>query len=172
LTAGIDAALNEKRSLKSQPVPALPSWVPTAVRWQAEQFYAEIAKHPDPTKSKEILDRLASDPRMENVWRELFRKNRQSQEFFNPAMTAARLVAKKRRLATELRRQGGPTREHAAKLLQAEAALLEEDGDSPLASADWTTQERAAQFFSVRHFWWRSKLSQCTSEILKPMFLH
>jgi len=144
--------LNETNPSNNQAVPTYPSWVPAAVKWQAEQLYAELATHPEPAKYKEILDRLASDPLMENVWREFFRKHRQSQEFFNPAMTADRLAAKKRLLATELRRKAGPTCERDANLLEAEAVLLEEEGDGPLASVDWSAQQRAAQLFLRQAF--------------------
>jgi hypothetical protein len=87
-------SLNETNSSNNRAVLTFPSWVPAAVKWQAEQLYAELAMHPDPAKAKQILARLASDPLMESLWHELFRKNRQSGEFFNPAMTAARRAAK------------------------------------------------------------------------------
>jgi hypothetical protein len=108
--------LNETNSSNNRAVLTFPSWVPAAVKWQAEQLYAELAMHPDPAKAKQILARLASDPLMESVWHELFRKNRQSGEFFNPAMTAARRAAKKRRLATKLKRKGGAINERDARL--------------------------------------------------------
>jgi hypothetical protein len=135
-------------------LPKLTFPVPKAVIWQAEQLYAELATKPDHVESMEVLNRLTSDPLMERVWDELYRKSQkstESTEFFHPAVaTRESEAARNRRLASELREKGGTVNERDAKLLEAEATLLEALGDQP---SEWCEQDRAAQIFFYQAFW-------------------
>jgi hypothetical protein len=129
-----------------------PEWVPPAITEAANQLNDELAKENDPTKALQVLSRLVSDPLMKRVWHEVYRKKRvgyqSSEEYFNPACTNASRTAALRRQASELRDRGGEENELDAKLLEAEAAIIEDESD-PLVHPHRSTQERAAQLL----FW-------------------
>ena len=59
----------------------LPDWTPPAVVTQARRIEARNL----PDSQWVILHRLATDPRMQNVWRELTRHDRQNGQFLHPA---------------------------------------------------------------------------------------
>src|SRR5664279_735416 len=59
----------------------LPDWVPPAVAKQARRIEARCL----PADQQAILQRLATDARMRNVWRELSRRKRPSGDFFTPS---------------------------------------------------------------------------------------
>jgi hypothetical protein len=87
------------------------------------------------------------------VWREIFRRKRvghkPTDEYLNPASTNASRIGALRTQASDLRERGGEENEHDAKLLEAEAAIIEEEFD-PLVRPPWSTQDRAAQLL-FRH---------------------
>jgi hypothetical protein len=138
-----------------------PRWT-SAIQCQADQLYAEIARHPNPKKSTEILDRLTSDPLMERVWRELFKKDRQSGVFFYPAVTPAMRAARLQRLAAELRSKGGAKNEGEAERLELAAEVehmedgIGEDGEEEDDEQDdnilWHAQTFAAQVLLRKAF--------------------
>ena len=59
----------------------LPDWLPPAVAMQVRRIEARCL----PADQQAILQRLATDARMRNVWRELSRRKRPSGDFFTPA---------------------------------------------------------------------------------------
>src|SRR5664279_770696 len=59
----------------------LPDWLPPAVVMQVRRLEARCL----PADQQTILQRLATDARMRNVWRELSRRKRPSGDFFTPA---------------------------------------------------------------------------------------
>ena len=130
------------------------SWVPASIIDVAKRLSAELATEKNPAEAFEVLSRLISDPRMQRVWQELYKKvqvnHHPTKEFFYPAcVTNASQAAKDRKLACELRNKGGGINERDARLLEAEAALLESERN---LSADlrWSEQDRAVQIF-LRH---------------------
>ena len=148
--------------------PNFPNWVPPpAVIDMAERLRAELAVEQDSAEAEKVLSRLTSDPRMKRVWDELYKKKRVNdigrEEFFNPAyVTNASVAAANRRLASDLRMKTGAVNERDAKFLEAEATLLEREGDSP-ADPRWSEQDRGVQHF-FRHIY-RIALDH------KPVFL-
>lgn len=87
----------EEYPLGALPKLSFPSWVPPAVIATAQQLHAELAIQSDQAKSLEVLKRLTSDVRMERVWRELYKKNRDksksTQNFFHPACVSNASIA-------------------------------------------------------------------------------
>jgi hypothetical protein len=133
-----------------------PKWVPPAVIDAAKQIHAETASEENPVEAEEFWSRLVFDPRMERVWKELYKKKRihykPTEEFAHPAcMTNASIAARNRRLALELRQQDGRKNKSEADFLDAEAALLEGEYDPP-ADPRWSEQERAMQLFLLRAY--------------------
>ena len=134
------------------------TWVPAALREEAERLYAKLTTEKNSTEAFKSLSRLVSDARMQGVWRELYKKKRlndqATNEFVHPAcVTSASKAAVQRQQARELRKKGGAKNESDAKsweaaaaLLESEAALLENEGD-PAADSKWSEQDRAAQHF-------------------------
>ena len=134
--------------LSNSPSLSFPEWVPVAIIETANQLSEKLAEEKDPARALGVLSRLASDPLMKRVWQEVYRKNRvrhqPSEEYLNPASTNASRTAALRRQASDLRERGGEENEHNAKLLEAEAAIIDEEFD-PLVHPQWSTQDRAAQ---------------------------
>jgi hypothetical protein len=60
--------------------PELPEWLPGAIRDKASSIFAALMGNGEDEEGKELLIRLASDPRMMNVWEELYKKNRDANE--------------------------------------------------------------------------------------------
>lgn len=93
---------------------AISSWVRAraAVVDTAQQLYVEVPKEKDPVKALEVLSLLVSDRRMQRVWDVLYQKKRinhkPTAQFRYPAyITNASNAARLRRLACELRKEGG-----------------------------------------------------------------
>jgi hypothetical protein len=149
------------------PPPTFSKWVPAAVVEAAERLYAQLASEQDPAKAEKVLSRLTSDPRMKRVWDELYKKKRfehqATDEFLHAAsVTNASHAAASRQRASELRKAGGADNQRDADLLEAEAAVLESEGDPP-TDPRWSEQDRAAQF--LLHHAYRAVLD------FKPVFL-
>jgi hypothetical protein len=141
--------------LSTSPSLTFPDWVPPALIEAAKELNDDLASEKDPAKALGVLSRLVSDPLMDRVWREVYRKKRvghqPSDQYLNPAFTYASRVAEFRQKASYLREKGGAvnkreaeSREAEATLLEAEATLMEGEFD-PLAHSRWTRQDRAAQ---------------------------
>lgn len=62
-------------------LPMFPVWLPDA----CVVIAVSIAESCRSEKEREILSRLASDPKMERVWRELTKSDRASGRFYHPA---------------------------------------------------------------------------------------
>ena len=74
------------KTISDQPSPpflSLPNWMPTSAANQA----LRIAERDFSARREdwEILVRLATDPRMQNVWNEFTRRSRETREFLRPA---------------------------------------------------------------------------------------
>jgi hypothetical protein len=145
--ARVVGRLMEDRVSNSPPL-NIPEWVPPAVVEAAKDLNDKLPKEKDPVMAQEVLSRLVSHQLMERVWREIFRKKRvrhkPTEEYLNPALTCGSSVAAYRQKASDLRKKGGEENEHNAKLLEAEAAIIDEEFD-PLVHPRWSTQDRAAQ---------------------------
>lgn len=68
----------------SEPV-RLPAWMPIDVAW----IVTRLAAQPLPSDQADTLIRLATDPRMRNVWKELTRRDRSSGGYVHPARPPA-----------------------------------------------------------------------------------
>jgi hypothetical protein len=141
--------------LNNSPPPTFPEWVPPPVREVTRELNTDLAKEKDPVKARDVLWRLVSNPLMNQVWREVFRKKRAgdkpTEEYLNPAFTYALRVAAFRQKASDHRGKGDEVNvreaeslEAAATLLEAEAKVMKGEFD-PLVHPRWTRQERAAQ---------------------------
>ena len=123
----------------------------------AEQLHAELTSRPEPDGRLATISRLISDSRMKRVWTELYKKNRPSkyqttEEFLHPArVTNATWAAVHRRQAADLRQKGGKRNADQARLLEAEAAFEERQGDPP-RDPSWTEQDRGVQLFVYHSF--------------------
>ena len=115
---------------------------------------AEVATEKESIDLRDVLSLLVSDSRMRLVWRELYKKKRinhkATDEFCYPAcVTNASAAAANRRRASELRKKTSAVDERDARLLEAEATVLEREGDPP-ADPRWSEQDRAVKLF-LRH---------------------
>lgn len=119
--------------------------LPLAVLRQARAIYERAVQQGETAHSEaiQLLDRLVSDPRMEKVWWEPYKKKRiagrQTEEFLYSLLSKA-----KRARAAELRQEGG--REAAVQLLELEATALERVETIPANSAS------AERDLAVMHF--------------------
>ena len=141
----------EEARVSTLPEPTFPNWVPVAVLDMAKRLRAELAAEQDRAKAEEVLSRLTSDPRMERVWCEVYKKKRlnhsPTDEFWHPArVTHASQAAASRRRAIELRKSGGVDNNHEADLLEAEATALESEPGQAFDQR-YTEQDRGAQLF-------------------------
>jgi hypothetical protein len=62
---------------------SLPTWVPETV----QKLFQEAEEADLPPEQRSILERLATDERMQNVWGELLRRDRGSGQFVHPALS-------------------------------------------------------------------------------------
>lgn len=128
-----------------------PDWLPSAVMEAGNELSKGLANEKDRAKAWDVLCRLISDPLMDRVWREIYRKHQATKEYLHPAFTYASRVAAFRQKASDLRKKGGAANEHDAKSLEVEANYLEAEAKvmegeiDPLAHTRWTRQDRAAQ---------------------------
>jgi hypothetical protein len=134
-----------------------PANVPPAVLDEARKLYAESENQKDPVKAKDLICKLVSDPRMQSVWKELYRKTTSNDknslsDFVNPIfMTNASQAASLRQRASELYAKGGASNILDAKEMQASAKRLEKEkydvNALVLAHIPWTEQDLGVQLF-------------------------
>jgi hypothetical protein len=89
-----------------------PNWTRPAVIHEANRLLHGLAGEENSAKALEILCRLTSDPLMQSVWRELFKRKRTNhkateQYFYAASVTNASNAVKLRHQASELRKAGG-----------------------------------------------------------------
>jgi hypothetical protein len=58
----------------------LPDWLPPAVKEKVSSIYTNMSDQAEATDQIDLLFRLARDPRMKNVWNELYKKTRLPEE--------------------------------------------------------------------------------------------
>lgn len=126
------------------------AWVPKAVVEMAERLGAEFEAENN-SKGLSVLSRLISNPRMQSVWRVLYSKARDPNnyehtgEFFHQAsVLPASRAQKMRNKASELRTKGGDLNLSDAELLEAEARAWEALPDFG-EGKEWSEQDRAVQ---------------------------
>jgi hypothetical protein len=152
------ASFVERTDASTRPPPpfvtSAPPNVPPAVLDEALKIYAESENQNDPAKAKDLISKLVSDPRMNSVWKELYRKTTSDDknpisDFVNP------IYVKKASIAAALRRRASELRANTlnkkvfreAAILDAEAKLCDEDGYDPLAHTPWPEQDLGVQLF-------------------------
>jgi hypothetical protein len=146
-------------------LPGFPDWTPKAVQHEAEILWSALPTEKDSNKAQQVLKRLITDPDMESVWLEIFRKKRRPNNiapavwalhrnhFFNPAcLTNASRAAALREKARELRKKGGSGNIQDAKFLDFEASLTELVPPEVHVPAEWSEQDCAAQLFLTRAY--------------------
>lgn len=147
------------------PLPSPCPWVPAAIADAARRLYAEIETGEKAAEAAEVLCRLYSDARMEGVWNELYKRRSGSfpvNEFVHPArISNASMAAVNRQRACQLRNNGDAVSGDEARLLEAEAELLEAEPD-PI-DPKWSEQDRAVQIFLTNAY--RNALD------IRPVFL-
>ncbi len=124
-------------------------WLPPAVKEKATELFHELAEKENSTVASEILSRLISDPLMEEVWREIYKRKRvnyqPTDQYVHPAIVTNASIAKwLRRKAAACRKEGGEENECDAKSFDFEAKELEQRPDQP---QKWSEQDRGAQLF-------------------------
>jgi hypothetical protein len=119
-----------------------------AVRDQATILWSRLPSEKDPVKAQRALEQLITNPKMESVWKEIYRKKRGKQgQFFNPArLTNASQAAALREKAQELDKKAGDKDVEDAKILYHEAIVIERLPEERV-STRWSEQERAARQF-------------------------
>ncbi|MGC1779769.1 MAG: hypothetical protein WBB34_17690 [Xanthobacteraceae bacterium] len=133
--------------------PALPDWLPKAVRHCAKELCENLATEKDPTKAQQVLKQLIANPLMKRVWNEIYRRKcGEDGRFFNPAcLKHASDAAAYREKAAALRRQGGEVNNRNAEFLELEARYIELLPDEPL-DPSWSEQDHAARLFLMRAY--------------------
>ena len=130
-------------------MPHFPEWLRSAaVRHEAERLWSKLPTEKDQVKAQKVLEQLISNPLMERVWDELYRKDPTKHNgFFNPAcLTNVSQAAAQREEARELRKKGGDKNRRVAEVLEFEARVFEIlPGESSNPSRG--EQDRAAQKF-------------------------
>jgi hypothetical protein len=133
----------------------IPNWTPPVVRNIAEGFYEANRDGADPELSQ-ILDRLASDPRMRRVWKELTKQSRNTDvnpsHFVYAATAPGRQTSwtpqarSMRQYAEDIRRAGRPA---VAELLDLNASLYELTNVRQILAGPEPTlvQDSALQYF-------------------------
>jgi hypothetical protein len=139
--------------VQTLPMPQFPVWLPDAVQQQAKRLWSKVSTEKDPVKARKILEQLISNPLMERVWDELYRKQPDKHEgFFNHAcLTNASKAAAHREEAQELRKKGPEKNRRDAEFLEFEARLIEALPDEP-TDPSWREQDCAAQLFLSRAY--------------------
>jgi hypothetical protein len=130
-------------------MPDFPEWLRSpAVRREAKRLWSKLPAEKDLVKAQKVLEQLISNPVMERVWDELYRKDStKHKKFFNPArLTNASKAAAHREEAHELRKNGGDKNRQDAEILEFEAGLIEALPDGHTVPR-WREQDRAAQLF-------------------------
>jgi hypothetical protein len=117
----------------------------------SERLSADLKAERQLERALPILNCLVSDPRMQKIWRTLYKKKRvnhkPTDDYFYPAAVTNRSSAKMhRQQASELRKAKGLLSEPEAKLLEAVAAA---EASLPLVSfsSSWDEQDQGVQWF-------------------------
>ncbi|MEW6437790.1 MAG: hypothetical protein AB1508_11570 [Pseudomonadota bacterium] len=131
---------------------AIPDWIPPSVADLVNQLQKELPKQKDLKLSREILERLASAPSMQLVWRELFRLKRAEDDagsliYFHPAFTA-------RPLHIEMDQLRGRKGKKATEQLQYVRASIyaKEVFHPPREKARWPDQDAAARILMYQAY--------------------
>jgi hypothetical protein len=137
--------------VKRSSPPNFLDWVRKAVRQEAKELWKILPKEKDPAKAKQVLERLISDPLMERVWDELYRKKSGKEgRFFNPAcLTNTSNAEALREAARELRSKGRDKDKRDAEFLEFEAKIIEflpDDSDDKFVSRQ-NEQDCAVRLF-------------------------
>ena len=130
-------------------MPDFPEWLRSAaVRHEAKRLWSKLPTEKDQVKAQKVLEQLISNPLMERVWDELYRKDPTKHNgFFNPAcLTNVSKAAAHREEARELRKKGGDKNRRDAEFLEFEARFFEILPGEP-SNPSWSEQDRAAQQF-------------------------
>lgn len=152
--------------VRSSSVPSFPDWLKwEAIREQAKELWEKLPTEKDPAKAQQVLEQLITNPLIDLVWGELYKKNRinhkSTGQYKYPAcVTNVSRAARMRRRAAEVRQKGG--KESEAKGWEYSAGMFESTKDQP-ADPRWSEQDRGAQLFLCRAY--REYLD------LKPVFL-
>jgi hypothetical protein len=106
-----------------------------AIAHIAGQLQRRLASERDPARAWKVWSRLVSDPRMDRVWRELYKHNKRTGKFLRPGHVEMKAIA------ASLRRRMSEIRD-----------LTEEMKDAP-ADSRWNEQDNVAQLFFARVFY-------------------
>ena len=99
--------------VRSSSVPSFPDWLKwEAIREQAKELWEKLPTEKDPAKAQQVLEQLITNPLMNFVWGELYKKNRinhkSTGQYKYPAcVTNVSRAARMRRRAAEVRQKGG-----------------------------------------------------------------
>ena len=120
----------------------------------AEQIRLMLAEEQDSAQALKVWSRLVSDPRMDLVWRELYKRRKGSRnEFVYPGRVGNKSIAAGlQQRASEIRNKGDTLSEQERdllKVLEYEVRYLNKKKDA-FADARWNEQDRAVQIF-FRH---------------------
>jgi hypothetical protein len=146
------------------PIPQFPSWLRPAVRYEPTRLWRNLPAEKDPIKARKVLEQLITNPLMEGVWNEIYRKRQMPpniapalwalshKQYFNAArLTNESNAAALREEASELRKKGGDKNKRNAEFLEFEAVCIGAIPDEP-ADPRWSEQDRAAQLFLSRSY--------------------
>ena len=124
-----------------------------AIREKAMELWFRLPTEKDPVKAQRILEGLIADPKMGDVWGEIYRRKRNNRgQFFNPArLTNASQAAALREKARDLRKKSSKKDVEDAKFLDFEAMLIERLPEVQ-PWPDSSEQDRAAQLFLARAY--------------------
>ena len=134
-------------------MPVFPSWLQSrdAVCQEAEELWAKLPTENDAGQAQKALEELITNPLMERVWRELYRKRKNSKEYSNPArVTEKSQAAAYREAAAQLRKKGGEKNREDAELLDFEAWIMAEKFRDEWGNTDLTEQDRVIRSFFAR----------------------
>jgi hypothetical protein len=155
--------------MTNPPIPHFPPFLQKreALCEQATELWLRLPTEKDPVKAQKVLEQLIGNPKMEGVWKEIYRKKRgKNGEFFNTArLTNASKATALREKAQELRKKVRDKDVEDAKFLDFEATLIEGLPEVP-ASPNCSEQARAAQLLLARAY--RVALD-CQPEILSDL---
>jgi hypothetical protein len=134
-------------------IPAFPDFLTErqAICEKATELWLRLPTEKDPVKAQRVLEGLIANPKMGDVWGEIYRRKRNNRgQFFNPArLTNASKAAALREKARDLRKKSSKKDVEDANFLDFEATLIERLPEFP-ASPD--EQDRAAQLFLTRAY--------------------
>jgi hypothetical protein len=142
-------------------------WVPAAVAEEFNKLYAESVSDDKSIKARELLDRLAFDPRMKRVWQELYKmkrvKHKSTEQFLHPICVTHYSMADLLRRRAATLSEGTPEEKMLERAYLAEAKFHEKQTFDPLTNTRWTEQD-----LGVQRFLWRIYHSD---KKIEPIFL-